>query len=174
MSTEAEVTRTATTGKEGAGTAGFSAEERAAMKARAAELKAEAKRGRAEDKAVVEKATMMAKIADMPEPDRGMAERLHKIVADAAPNLLPKLYYGQPGWSRAGKVVVFFRSGQMDKERYSTLGFSAEASLDDGSGLWATAYALTKITDESAGTMASLVRRAVSESSAEGDDAPIG
>jgi hypothetical protein len=162
MSTAEESTTKTATDKSTSGSAGFSAEERAAMKARAAELKADAKRGRAEDKAAAEKATMMKKIAEMPQPDRGMAERLHGIVTDAAPDLLPKLYYGQPGWSRAGKVVVFFRSGQMDKERYSTLGFSADANLDAAGGLWATAYALTEITDEGATTIAELVRKAVS------------
>lgn len=143
--------------------AGFSAEERAAMKARAAELKAEAKRGRAEDKAAADEATMMAKIAETPQPDRGIAERLHEIITAAAPELLPKLYYGQPGWARAGgKVVVFFRSGLTDKERYSTLGFSADANLDDDSGMWVTAYALRELTDESAATISALVRKAVS------------
>ena len=133
------------------------------MKARAAELKAETKRGRAEDKAAADKATMMAKIAETPEPDRGMAERLHEIVTAAAPELLPKLYYGQPGWARAGgKVVVFFRSGQTDKERYSTLGFSSDANLDDDGGMWVTAYALRELTDESAATISALVRKAVS------------
>jgi hypothetical protein len=142
---------------------GFSPEERAAMKARAAELKSEAKRGRADEKAAADKATMMAKIAETPQPDRGFAERLHEIVTAAAPELLPKLYYGQPGWARAGgKVLVFFRSGQTDKERYSTLGFSAEANLDDEGGMWATSYALTDLTDASAASITKLVRKAVS------------
>jgi hypothetical protein len=141
---------------------GFSAEERAAMKARAAELKSEAKRGRAEDKAAAEKAAVLAKIAEMPQPDRDMAERLLEIVTDAAPELLPKLYYGQPGWAPAGgKVVVFFRSGQGDKERYSTLGFSADANLDDDAGMWPTAYALQDVTDDSAAVIAALVAKAV-------------
>ena len=143
--------------------ASFSAEERAAMKARAAELKADAKRGRAEDKAAADKAAMMAKIAETPEPDRGIAERLHEIVTAAAPELLPKLYYGQPGWARAGgKVVVFFRSGQTDKERYSTLGFSADANLDDDGGMWPTSYALSELTDAGAATITKLVKKAVS------------
>jgi len=142
---------------------GFSAEERAAMKARAAELKNEAKRGKAADKAAAEKATMMAKIAETPEPDRGMAERLHEIVTAAAPELLPKLYYGQPGWApEGGKVVVFFRSGLTDKDRYSTLGFSSAARLDDDGGIWPTAYALREITDESAAAITKLVKKAVS------------
>jgi hypothetical protein len=141
---------------------GFSNEERAAMKARAAELKSEAKRGRAEDKAAAEKAAVLAKIAEMPQPDRDMAERLLEIVTDAAPELLPKLYYGQPGWAPAGgKVVVFFRSGQGDKERYSTLGFSADANLDDDAGMWPTAYALQDVTDDSAAAITALVAKAV-------------
>lgn len=139
----------------------FSAEERAAMKERAAELKAEAKRGRADDKLAAEKADMLAKIAAIPQPDRGMAERLLEIVAESAPDLTPKLYYGQPGWARAGKVVVFFRSGLGDKERYSTLGFSSEASLDDDGGLWPTSYALDHLTDAGAKKIAALVKKAV-------------
>jgi anti-sigma factor RsiW len=141
----------------------FSAEERAAMKARAAELKNEAKRGKADDKAAAEKATMMAKIAETPQPDRGMAERLHEIVTAAAPELLPKLYYGQPGWApEGGKVVIFFRSGLTDKDRYSTLGFSSAANLDDDGGIWPSAYALREITDDSAATITELVKKAVS------------
>jgi hypothetical protein len=105
----------------------FSAEERAAMKDRAAELKAEGRRASAEEKAAADAAAVQAKIAETPQPDRYTAERLHTIVADAAPELLPKLYYGQPGWAKAGgKVIVFFRSGLVDKARYSTLGFSVQ------------------------------------------------
>jgi hypothetical protein len=139
---------------------GFSAEERAAMKARVAELKADARRGNAEEKAAADKAAVDEKIAAMQQPDRGMAERLGQIVVDVAPELLPKLYYGQPGWAKAGKVVVFFRSGQDDKERYSTLGFSAQATLDEDGGLWPTSYALDHLDDAGAATIAELVRRA--------------
>lgn len=141
--------------------AGFSAEERAAMKARAAELRAEARRASADDKAAAEAAAVVAKIAEMPEPDRAMAERVHAIVTDVAPELSPKLYYGQPGWAKGGKVVVFFRSGLMDKSRYSTLGFSETARLDDPAGFWPTSYALEKLTDESAAAIAALVRSAI-------------
>jgi hypothetical protein len=144
-----------------ASTGSFSAEERAAMKARAAELKSEARTGKAAEKAAADKAAVEEKIAAMPQPDRDMAERLGKIVADVAPNLLPKLYYGQPGWSQGGKVVVFFRSGQGDKERYSTLGFSAQANLDDDGGLWPTAYALDHLDDAGEATIAALIRKAV-------------
>ncbi|CAN7373143.1 DUF1801 domain-containing protein [Terrabacter sp. LjRoot27] len=140
----------------------FSAEERAAMKDRAAELKAESRRASAEDKAAADAAAAVAKIAEMPQPDRATAERLHAIVTEAAPELLPKLYYGQPGWARAGgKVIVFFRSGLMDKARYSTLGFSVHATLDEEGGLWPTSYALAELSDESAKTIATLVERAV-------------
>jgi len=141
--------------------AGFSAEERAAMKARAAELKADARRASADDKAAAEAAAVVAKIAEMPETDRAMAERVHAIVTDVAPELSPKLYYGQPGWAKGGKVVVFFRSGLMDKARYSTLGFSEKARLDDPAGFWPTSYALENLTDESAAAIAALVRSAI-------------
>jgi hypothetical protein len=140
----------------------FSAEERAAMKDRAAELKAEGRRASAEDKAAADAAAVQAKIAEMPQPDRSTAERLHTIVTDAAPELLPKLYYGQPGWAKAGgKVIVFFRSGLVDKARYSTLGFSVQAKLDEKGGLWPTSYALEEVTEDSAKTIAKLVKKAV-------------
>ena len=138
----------------------FSAEERAAMKARAAELRSEARRGKAADKAAADKTSVDEKIAAMPQPDRDMAERLDRIVAEVAPDLLPKLYYGQPGWAKDGKVVVFFRSGQGDKERYSTLGFSSQATLDDDGGLWPTAYALDHLDAAGEATIASLIRTA--------------
>ena len=141
-------------------TGGFSPEERAAMKARAAELKSEARRGKAADKAAADKTSVEEKIAAMAQPDRDMAERLSQIVAEVAPELLPKLYYGQPGWAKDGKVVVFFRSGQGDKERYSTLGFSSQATLDDDGGLWPTAYALDHLDRAGEVTIASLIRRA--------------
>ena len=132
------------------------------MKERAAELKAEQRRGSAAEKAAMEAAAVQAKIAEMPEPDRSLAERLHTIVTNAAPELRPKLYYGQPGWASAGKVIVFFRSGLMDKARYSTLGFSVQAQLDETGGLWPTSYALEHLTDDSAKTIAKLVKKALS------------
>ena len=141
-------------------TGGFSAAERTAMKQRAAELKAEGRKAGAAEKAAADEAAVLAKIAEMPQPDQGMAERLAIIVADAAPDLLPKLYYGQPGWARTGKVVVFFRSGQMDKERYSTLGFTSQAGLDDVVGLWPTSYALKELTDDGAAMIAALIEKA--------------
>ena len=138
----------------------FSEEERAAMADRAAELRTAAKRGRGADKAAAEEADVLAKIADMPESDRALAERVHAIVTRVAPDLRPKLYYGQPGYARKGKVVCFFRSGQMDKERYSTFGFSQHADLDDARGLWPSSYALTEPTDEAWDELARLVERA--------------
>jgi len=131
------------------------------MKERAAELKADARRGSAADKAAADAAAVQAKIAEMPEPDRSAAERLHAIVTDAAPELSPKLYYGQPGWANAGKVIVFFRSSLMDKARYSTLGFSVHAKLDEKGGLWPSAYALERLTDDGAKTISELVQKAV-------------
>ena len=131
------------------------------MKERAAELKAEGRRSSAEEKAAADGAAVQARIAEMPQPDRDTAHRLQAIVTDAAPNLRPKLYYGQPGWAEAGKVIVFFRSGLMDKARYSTLGFSVNAKLDATSGLWPTSYALEHLTEDSAKTIAKLVKKAV-------------
>lgn len=130
------------------------------MKQRAAELKADAKREKGAAKAAAEKKELLAKIAQMPDGDREMAQRLHDIVTEVAPDLSPKLYYGQPGYGRDGKVVVFFRSGQMDKERYSTFGVSNLAALDDDSGMWPTAYALKDPTDHAWDRLAEIVRRA--------------
>ncbi len=131
------------------------------MKERAAELKTEVGRGRGADRAAAEEADVLAKIAGMPESDRVMAERVHAIVAKAAPELSPKLYYGQPGYARKGKVVCFFRSGQQDKERYSTFGFSVQAQLDDDSGFWPTAYALVEPTEAAWQQLEKAVERAV-------------
>jgi uncharacterized protein YdhG (YjbR/CyaY superfamily) len=141
-------------------TGGFSAAERAAIKQRAAELKAEAKRAKSAARAAAEVADVVAKIAQMPDGDREMAERLHAIVAEVAPGLSPKPYYSQPGYARDGKVVVFFRSGQMDKTRYSTFGVSTEAALDEPSGFWPTSYALIEPTEEAWERVREVVRRA--------------
>ncbi|WP_285113953.1 DUF1801 domain-containing protein [Leifsonia sp. fls2-241-R2A-40a] len=139
---------------------GFSPQERASMKARSAELKAEAKRAKDSEKAAADAQDVLSKIEGMPDGDRELALRLHAIVADVAPGLSPKLYYGQPGYVRDGKVVVFFRSGQQDKVRYSTFGVSPEAQLDDESGLWATSYALIDPTEAAWSRLAEIVRRA--------------
>ena len=140
---------------------GFSEEERAAMKERAAELKTEANRGRG-NKAAAAELDVLSKIAEMEAPDRAVAERLHALVTTNAPELSPKLWYGQPAYARKGKVVCFFRSGHVDKERYSTFGFTTEANLDDDSGLWPTSYALTELSDKAVDTISALVHKAVS------------
>lgn len=141
-------------------TAGFSAEERAAMKERAAELKKEANRGRG-GKAAAAELDVLSKIAEMAAPDRAVAERIHTIVTTNAPELSPKLWYGQPAYARKDKVVCFFRSGDTDKERYSTFGFTPWANLDD-SGFWPTSFAVTELGDEAEKTITALIRKAVS------------
>lgn len=142
---------------------GFSQEERAAMKARAAELKAEASGGaRGAKKAAKEELAVLDKIAEMESPDRALALRVHRVVTAAGPELAPKLWYGQPAYARDGKVVCFFRSGKVDKERYSTFGFSTEANLDDESGLWPTSFALTEMSDSGEAAIAKLVKQALS------------
>ncbi len=142
-------------------TDGFSEEERAAMKERAAELRKEAARGRG-GKAAAGERDVLAKIAEMEPQDRAVAGRIHAIVTAGAPELSPKLWYGQPAYARKGKVVCFFRSGHGDKEPYSTFSFTAEANLADGSGLWPTAFAVTGLSDEAAEAITALVRKAVS------------
>ncbi|GLU48357.1 DUF1801 domain-containing protein [Nocardiopsis ansamitocini] len=142
-------------------TNGFSEEERAAMKERAAELKKEATRGRG-TKAAAAELDVLSKIAEMEESDRAVAERIHAIVTATAPELSPKLWYGQPAYARKGKVVCFFRSGHVDKERYSTFGFTPEANLDDDSGLWPTSYAVTELSGKAEKAITALVEKAVS------------
>jgi uncharacterized protein YdhG (YjbR/CyaY superfamily) len=142
--------------------AGFSAAERAAMKQRAAELRAEVRSEKGAKQAADDAAGVLAKIAAMAQPDRGLAERIHSLVLAAAPHLAPKVWYGQPGYAKDGKLVCFFRSGLGDKERYSTFGFSSKANLDDEGGLWPTSYALTELNDASAATLSALVARAAS------------
>jgi uncharacterized protein YdhG (YjbR/CyaY superfamily) len=138
---------------------GFTAEERAAMKERAKELKAEARAGK--DKAQGE-SDVLAKIAEMPEPDRSMASRIHEIVKAAAPDLRPKTWYGMPAYARDGKVVCFFQSAQKFDSRYSTLGFSDAANLDDGA-MWPASFALTTLTAVEEETILALVKKAVRE-----------
>ncbi|WP_440086759.1 DUF1801 domain-containing protein [Streptosporangium sp. LJ11] len=141
---------------------GFSDVERAAIKERAAELKSDARRGRGTGRAAADERALLAKIAEMAPPDRALAERVHAVVTAAAPELAPKLWYGQPAYARAGKVVCFFRSGQADKERYSSLGFTVEANLDDDDGMWPTAYALTTLSEAGEAALMKLVKKAVS------------
>src|SRR3954451_18973607 len=137
---------------------GFTAEERAAMKERAKELKAEARRTK--DKADGE-GDVLAKIAAMKEPDRAMAKRLHEIVKASAPTLSPKTWYGMPAYAMDGKVVCFFQSAQKFKTRYATLGFSDKANLDEGA-LWPVAFALKKLTADEEARIVALVKKAVS------------
>src|SRR6266508_5456241 len=126
---------------------GFTDEERAAMKERAQELKADARRGPRgkKDKADGE-GDVLAKIAAMQEPDRAMAKRLHAIIKASAPGLSPKTWYGMPAYAKDGKVVCFFQGAEKFKSRYATFGFSDEANLDEGA-MWPTAFALTELTE---------------------------
>ena len=128
------------------------------MKARAAELKAEARSNK--DKAEGERAVLAA-IAAMQEPDRVMAERIHAIVQDGAPNLWPKTWYGMPAYARDGKVVCFFKSAEKFNSRYATFGFEEAAKLDEGA-MWPTSYALTKLTAADEARIAALVKKAAS------------
>lgn len=139
---------------------GFSKEERAAMKQRAAELRAEAKRQKSADKAAADRADAEAAIAAMTDDERPLAQMLHEVVAEVAPDLLPKTWYGFPAYARSdGKAIVFFQPGAKFGTRYSTLGFQDGAQLDDGS-IWPTSYALTASDDATRSAVAELVRRA--------------
>jgi uncharacterized protein YdhG (YjbR/CyaY superfamily) len=132
---------------------GFTAEERAAMKERAQELKAEARRADGES-------ALLAKIAEMQEPDRAMAERLHAIVKASAPSLSPKTWYGMPAYAKDGKVVCFFQSAEKFQSRYATFGFSDEANLDEGA-MWPTSFALKELTAVEEKRIGALVKKAV-------------
>jgi uncharacterized protein YdhG (YjbR/CyaY superfamily) len=138
---------------------GFSAEERAAMKEHAQELKTEARRGSRASKTDGE-SDVRAKIAEMPDADRALAERIHAIVKAAAPGLSPKTWYGMPAYAKDGKVVCFFQSAAKFKSRYATFGFNDTAKLDDGS-MWPTAFAVTELTDADEARIAELVKRSV-------------
>jgi uncharacterized protein YdhG (YjbR/CyaY superfamily) len=139
---------------------GFTDEERAAMREHARELKADARRDRLADKADGE-SDVLAKIAEMQEPDRAMAERLHAIIKANAPVLSPKTWYGMPAYAKDGNVVCFFQSAQKFKARYATLGFSDKAKLDEGN-MWPIAYALKELTAAEEAKIATLVKKAVS------------
>jgi uncharacterized protein YdhG (YjbR/CyaY superfamily) len=139
---------------------GFTDEERAAMKERAQELKASARRGPRADKADGER-DVLAKIAEMSEPDRTLAERLHALIAASAPALAPKTWYGMPAYARDGKVVCFFQSAAKFNTRYATLGFSETANLDDGA-MWPVAFALVELTAEEEAKISALLVKAVS------------
>jgi uncharacterized protein YdhG (YjbR/CyaY superfamily) len=131
---------------------GFTAEERAAMRERARELKAGAADGEGE---------VLAKIAEMPKADRAMAERLHALITATAPELSPRTWYGMPAYSKDGKVVCFFKNAAKFKTRYATLGFSDKANLDDGH-MWPTDFALKKLTAAEEKRIRALVKKAVS------------
>jgi uncharacterized protein YdhG (YjbR/CyaY superfamily) len=135
-------------------TKGFSDDEKAAMKERARELKAEAEKADGENE-------LLAKITEMPEPDRSMAKRLHAIIKASAPTLMPKTWYGMPAYSnKEGKVVCFFQPASKFKYRYSTLGFQEDAHLDEGA-MWPVAFALTELTAADEAKIVALVKKAV-------------
>ncbi|WP_329327428.1 DUF1801 domain-containing protein [Streptomyces mirabilis] len=140
---------------------GFTAEERAAMKDHAQELKAAARRGTRADKAAEAERDVLAKIAEMQDSDRIMAERVHAVITADAPVLAPKLWYGMPAYALDGKVVCFFQSAAKFKARYATLGFSDQAKLDEGT-MWAAGFALTEVTPEVEVRISALVKQAVS------------
>ena len=146
-STQKSAKRTATSSK------GFTAEERAAMKERAKELKAEAAKEDGEK-------ALLSKIAEMKGTDRTMAKRLHAIVTSAAPDLVPKTWYGMPAYAKDGKILCFFQSAGKFDARYATFGFSDEANLDQGA-MWPTSWALTKLTAAEEKKIAALVKKAV-------------
>src|SRR5207249_4068558 len=151
--------RTTTKGKK---VKGFTDEERAAMKERAQELKTEARRGpRAKKDKADGESEVLAKIAEMPEPDRTMAKRLHAIIKASAPDLSPKTWYGMPAYAKAGKVVCFFQSAQKFNTRYATFGFSDKANLDEGA-LWPVAFALKELTATEEARIGALVKKAMS------------
>jgi uncharacterized protein YdhG (YjbR/CyaY superfamily) len=131
----------------------FTAEERAAMKERAQELKASSSRAEGAR-------ALLAKIAEMPKPDRAIAERIHAIVEASAPDLSPRTWYGMPAYAKDGKVVCFFQSADKFKSRYATFGFSDDANLDEGA-MWPTSWALRKLTAADEKKIAALVKKAV-------------
>ena len=149
--TQKSAKSTAATGKR---FKGFTDEEKSAMKDRVRELKVAADEAEGES-------TVLAKIAELPGPDRAMARRLHTIIKTSAPALSPKLWYGMPAYARDGKIVCFFQSAQKFKTRYATLGFNDPANLDDGT-MWPVAYALTKLTAADEARIGALVKKAAS------------
>ncbi|MEV4544380.1 iron chaperone [Micromonospora echinaurantiaca] len=152
MSTTTKTTTTTATKYDG-----FTDDERSAMKERAKELKSTARRGAKADT----EPDVLAKIAEMSESDRVIAERLHAVIKASAPGLTAKLWYGMPAYARDGKVVCFFQSAAKFKTRYAVLGFSDEANLDEGV-MWPTYFALTELTADSEARIAALVQQAVS------------
>jgi uncharacterized protein YdhG (YjbR/CyaY superfamily) len=132
----------------------FTDEERSAMKERAREMKAPRADTEDTERAVLER------IAELPEPDRAMAERLHAVIKASAPDLSPRLWYGMPAYARNGNVVCFFQNSQKFKTRYATLGFSDKANLDDGA-MWPTSYALTELTADVEARIGALMKQAI-------------
>jgi uncharacterized protein YdhG (YjbR/CyaY superfamily) len=155
--TQKSAKRTTTRGRK---PKGFTAEERAAMKERAQELKAEARRGSRGGKADGE-SDVLAKIAEMPAPDRAMAKRLHAVIKSSAPALVPRTWYGMPAYAKDGKVVCFFKSAAKFKSRYATFGFNDAANLDKGD-MWPTSFALKRLTAADEKKIGALVKKAVS------------
>ncbi len=153
-------TRTSQTARRTTASKGFTDEERAAMRERAQELKAAARRGPREGRADGE-SDVLAKIAEMPERDRAMAERLHAIITASAPALSPRTWYGMPAYAKDGEVVCFFQSAQKFKARYATFGFSDKANLDEGA-MWPTSFALKELTTAEEARIGALVKKAVS------------
>ena len=154
MATTTKTTKRTETSKEG----GFTADEKAAMRERAREAKAEARRG--SDRAAGEK-DLLAKIAEMPDADRVMAEKFHAIVTATAPDLAPKTWYGMPAYARDGKLICFFQAAAKFKARYATFGFEENANLDDGD-MWPTSFALRKLGPAEEARIVELVKKAVS------------
>ena len=159
MSASNATRKSATTTSATRGTSGgFTAEERAAMKEHAKEMKAAARRGRAKAEG---EADVLAKIAEMPESDRVMAERIHVVVTANAPDLTPRTWYGMPAYARDGKIICFFQAADKFKARYATLGFNETANLDEGA-MWPTSFALTELTATEEARITALVKKAVS------------
>ena len=140
---------------------GFTAEERAAMKEHAHELRTAARRSSRADKAAQEQRDVLEKIAEMPDSDRVIAERIHAVITASAPALAPKLWYGMPAYALDGKVVCYFQSAEKFKSRYATFGFNDSAQLDDGP-MWPTSFALTEVRAEVEARIGALVKQAVS------------
>jgi uncharacterized protein YdhG (YjbR/CyaY superfamily) len=138
--------------------AGLTAEERAAMKERTQELKAEM---RSDKKRAEGEADVLAKIAEMAEQDRVMAERLHAIIKESAPTLAPRTWYGMPAYAKGGKIICFFQPAQKFKSRYATFGFNDDANLDEGT-MWPTSFALTELTAADEKRIGAMVKKAVS------------
>jgi len=157
---DAKGTRKPTRGTGGRASNGFTDEERAAMKERGQELKAEARRGPRAKKADAE-GEVLAKIAEMPKSDRAMAERLHALIKASAPALSPKTWYGMPAYARDGNVVCYFQSAHKFKARYATFGFSDKANLDEGT-MWPVVFALKELTAADEARIGALVKKAVS------------